>query len=160
MSASPLPPQIRLALSRARLGQALHQLHAESGHAAASPGAQPAWWEALRAEPGTRVLLDTLAAWWARQPWQQSSALLAASAGQLLRPLAQRNPVALVLGAAALGGVLVLLKPWRWISVPALAAGLLPGLLAKLVSQLRPMSWADLLNSWLQSLTPHGEREE
>jgi hypothetical protein len=44
-----------------------------------------------------------------------------------------------------------MLKPWRWISVPALAAGLLPGLLAKLASQLRPISWADLLNSWLQA---------
>jgi hypothetical protein len=151
MSVTPVQPQIRLALSRARLGQAMHQLHAKSGTGAASHTERPAWWEALRAEPGTRVLLDTLAVWWARQPWQQSTALLAVSASQLLRPLAQRYPVALVLGAAVLGGSLVMLKPWRWISVPALAAGLLPGLLAKLASQLRPISWADLLNSWLQA---------
>lgn len=151
MSATPLPPQVRLALSRERLRQALHRLPGGPGPAAAAQAGHPAWWKALRAEPGMRVLLDTLAAWWAQQPWQRSTALLAASAQQLLRPLAQRNPVALVLGAAAIGGALVLVKPWRWISVPALVAGLLPPLMARLFSQLSPLSWVDLLNSWLQT---------
>jgi hypothetical protein len=144
-------PQLRLALSRKHLSLALHQLRAEQIQAAAQHSAHPAWWDALRAEPGTRLLLDTLTAWWVQQPWHQTTALLAASAKQLLRPLAQRKPVALVLAATALGAVLVLLKPWRWISVPALAAGLLPPLMVKLFHQLQPLSWVQVLNSWLQA---------
>ena len=131
MSAAPLHPQIRLALLRSRLSLALHHLQAGQGQAAASQGAHPDWWNSLRAEPGTRVLLDTLAAWWAQQPWHQTAALLAESAKHLLRPVAQRNPLLLVVGAAVLGGALVLLKPWRWISVPTLAASLLSQFMAR-----------------------------
>jgi hypothetical protein len=151
MSATPLHAQVRLALSRNRLSVALHQLRAEKNQEDARHTASPAWWEALRAEPGTRVLLDTLSAWWTQQPWHQTTALLTESAKQLLRPLAQRNPLALVLGAAALGGVLIVLKPWRWISVPTLAAGLLPSLVSRMFSQLRPLSWVQIINSWLQA---------
>lgn len=146
-----LSPLSRLALSRGRLRQALQELQAAQEPAAAAHSGRPAWWEALRAEPGTRVLLDTLAAWWAQQPWHKATAMLAESAKHLLRPMAQRNPVALVVGAATIGAALVLFKPWRWISVPTLAAGLLPALVTKVLSQLRPLSWMDLLSSWLQS---------
>lgn len=151
MRAAPLSPQVRLALSRSRLSLALHQLQAVHGPAEAPHTPRSAWWKALRAEPGTRVLLDTLAAWWTRQPWHQTTTLLAESANQLLRPVARRNPIALVLGAAALGAAIVLLKPWRWISAPALATGLLPQLMTRMLSQLQPMSWAQVLNSWLQA---------
>jgi hypothetical protein len=109
------------------------------------------WLDALRAEPGTRVLLNALQLWWAQQPWHQASAALAASVGQLLRPLAQRSPLLLVVGAAALGSALVLLKPWRWLSLSTLAAGLLPQLLPKLLALLRPLSWIDMLNGWIHT---------
>jgi hypothetical protein len=152
-----MQPLIRLALSRSRLSLALHHVHAEQGRSSAPrEAAHPVWWEALCTEPGTRVVLDALSAWWAQQPWHQTTALLAESAKRLLRPLAQRNPVALVLGAAAIGGAVVLLKPWRWISVPALTAGVMPGLIAGVFSQLRPLSWAELLNSWLKTLDKNG----
>jgi hypothetical protein len=80
--------------------------------------------------------------------------MVAIAARELLRPMAQRNPIGMVLGAAAVGGALVLFKPWRWISVPNLAAGLLPQLLAKLVTQLRPVSWAEVLAGWMKADTP------
>jgi hypothetical protein len=151
MSAAPLQAQARLELSRSRLRLALQQLHAEQADTKAAQAPHPGWWQALRSEPGTRVLLDTLSAWWAQQPWQQSASLLFASTNQLLRPLARRRPLTLVLGAAAVGAALLLLKPWRWISVPALAAGLLPQLAAKLINQLRPLSWSHVLRSWLHT---------
>jgi hypothetical protein len=144
-------PLVRLALSRNRLSLALHQMQAKKHEAAAQHSENPAWWEALRAEPGTRLLLDTLTAWWVQQPWHQATALLAASAKQLLRPLAQRNPLALVLAATAVGGAMVLLKPWRWLSVPTLAAGLLPPLMVRMFHHLQPLTWAQVLSSWLQA---------
>ena len=61
-------PLVRLALSRNRLSLALHQMQAKKHEAAAHHNENPAWWEALRAEPGTRLLLDTLTAWWVQQP--------------------------------------------------------------------------------------------
>jgi hypothetical protein len=157
MSATPVRPQIRLALSRSQLRLALLQLHAAAGPADPSHAA-PAWWKALRAEPGTRVLLGALAAWWTRQPWHQTAALLAESAKQLLRPVAQRNPLTLVLAATAIGGALVLIKPWRWLSVSALATGLLPEIVSRVLGTLRPMGWAELLNSWLQANDQAGPR--
>ena len=145
----PTHPQTRLAVSRSRL-----RLHLQQWQRQQTPEAldtQQNWLDALRAEPGTRVLLNALQLWWAQQPWHQASAALAASVGQLLRPLAQRSPLLLVVGAAALGSALVLLRPWRWLSLPTLAAGLLPQLLPKLLALLRPLSWIDMLNSWMET---------
>ena len=142
-------PLTRLAVSRERLRAELQQWQRDQEPA--MHGAKPSWQDALRTEPGTRVLLDALHLWWADQPWHQATAALAASLSQLLRPLAQRNPLILVLGAAALGSGLVLLRPWRWLSLTTLAAGVLPQLLPKLLALLRPLSWADMLNSWLQA---------
>ena len=142
-------PLTRLAVSRSRLRLQMQQWQSQQIPDAHS--ADQTWLDALRAEPGTRVLLNALQLWWAQQPWHQASAALAASMGQLLRPLAQRSPLLLVAGAAALGGALVLLKPWRLLSLTTLAAGLLPQLLPKLLALLRPLSWIDMLNGWLQS---------
>lgn len=59
--------------------------------------------------------------WWRRHP--------ANAAAQLARPLleryARREPAKLMAGAAAFGAVVVLVKPWRLLSVTALMAALL-----------------------------------
>jgi hypothetical protein len=142
-------PLTRLAVSRSRLRLQLQQW--QSQQTPEAHHTHQTWLDALRAEPGTRVLLNALQLWWAQQPWHQASAALAASVGQLLRPLAQRSPLLLVVGAAALGSALVLLKPWRWLSLSTLAAGLLPQLLPKLLALLRPLSWIDMLNGWIHT---------
>ena len=146
--------QLRLTESRERLRLALHRLQATpdpAAHTGPSAFLPAGWLNALRSEPATRVLLDAVGVWWARQPWQQSAALVSALIKQRLAPLAQRSPLGLVLGAFAVGGVVMVLKPWRWISVPTLAAGLLPALIGKVLAQLRPLSWIDLLASWMQT---------
>jgi hypothetical protein len=142
-------PQTRLAVSRSRLRLELQAW--QRGQEPATNGTQPSWLDALRDEPGTSVLLNALHLWWARQSWHQTTSTLAASLSQLLRPLAKRNPLMLVLGAAALGSALVLIKPWRWLSFSTIAAGLLPQLLPKLLALLSSLSWVDMLNSWLQA---------
>ena len=146
------PPRslVRLALSRSHLSVALHQLHAKQT-ATAREQAQPGWMDALRSDPAARVVIDALTVWWTRQPWHRSAALVGHSIRRLLMPVAQRNPLGLVMGACAMGAALMLLKPWRWISVPALAAGLLPTLIAKLAVLVQPLSWLEILQGWLPS---------
>jgi hypothetical protein len=146
---TPIQPLVRLALSRSRLSVALHRLHAVQDHTAKEQP-HPPWMDGLRADPTTRIVLDALAVWWARQPWQQSATLLGSAVRQLLTPLAQRNPLRLVLGAFAVGAVVMLTKPWRWISLPALAAGLLPQLIIKLTELAQPLSWIEVLQAWLK----------
>jgi len=61
--------------------------------------------------------------WWRRHPVH--------AAGQLARPVLQHyartRPAELMLGSAALGSALVLLRPWRLVSATAMAALLLKG---------------------------------
>lgn len=148
--------QARLNHSRLRLSLVLHQARAAHGQPdpVRSACETPSWSDSLTTDPGLRMLLQTVAVWWAQHPLQNAASMAALAARELLRPMAQRNPLGLVLGAAAVGGAMVLIKPWRWISVPTLAAGLLPQLLAKLVTQLRPVSWAEVLAGWLKADAP------
>ena len=64
-----------------------------------------------------------------------------------VQPLAQRNPLWLVLGAAIVGGALVWSRPWRWLLTPALLATVLPQLAARAFNHGVPMPWMKLLNS-------------
>ncbi|MDD5030161.1 MAG: hypothetical protein PHH58_11775 [Rhodoferax sp.] len=62
-----------------------------------------------------------------QQPLQISLGLAQQVAQWTLQPMAQRHPFRLVAGAAALGGLLVLARPWRWSGLPpALTSLLLP----------------------------------
>jgi hypothetical protein len=47
-----------------------------------------------------------------------------------LQPTANRHPYGLVVGAAAVGGLIVLARPWRWISTSGLLAGCLPEIMS------------------------------
>ena len=119
-----LTPQQRLAVSRRALVQ---QLRGET------PPAAPERMQAS-ARPrrsGKPSLLDRIAwfpvarsmaeRWWRRHP--------ANAAGQLARPVldryARENPAKLVAAAAAAGALIVLVRPWRLLSVGALVAAAL-----------------------------------
>jgi hypothetical protein len=91
------------------------------------------WLAKLKTIPGANLLVDIFQDWWARQPLRVALTLAAETAKVVLQPIAQRHPYGLVLGAAAAGGLLVLARPWRWISTPALVAGLLPQLVAEVM---------------------------
>jgi hypothetical protein len=69
----------------------------------------------------TSVGRSVIERWWQRHP--------ANAAGQLARPLLERyarqEPVKLVAGAAAVGSLIVLVKPWRLLSITAVIAALL-----------------------------------
>lgn len=83
------------------------------------------------------LIRDFLPEWWRRQPWRIGLQLAAQAGKMVLQPTAKRHPFVLVAGAATAGAILVALRPWRWISIPALLTGLLPQLLP-IATQRRP----------------------
>jgi hypothetical protein len=119
-----LTPQERLTVSRQAL---IVQLYGEQSHpdeidAAEGPrphrssgkaGAHPYSWSAVAGNVVRR--------WWRRHP--------ANAAGQLALPVLERyareEPAKLVAAAAATGALVVLVKPWRLLSITAVLAAVL-----------------------------------
>ncbi|MDP9899813.1 glycine zipper domain-containing protein [Variovorax ginsengisoli] len=129
-----LTPQQRLAISRRAL---VRQLRGDSGDAHANeydaydagPGEDPAHGGALdRPDSNGGANLPWLSVarrvgerWWRRHP--------ANAAAQLAKPLLQRyareRPFKVVGIAAGVGALLVVVKPWRLLSITAIAAAVL-----------------------------------
>ena len=126
----------RLTKSRELLRREMLQRSAPRRHAAADASAlHPSLHERLKSVPVVGVLFEALASWWANHPLNAVSTVAVGAARTALEPLAQRNPLALVLLAAVIGGALVASRPWRWLLKPALFAGLVPQLVSKLMAQ-------------------------
>ncbi len=127
MSAVHTDPVLRLALSRERLRQALHG--APSADSAQVSPAAASWWSA--AMPVAGIAIEAAQQWWARHPLRPSTLLALSAAQAIVKPLAQRHPLALVCGAAVVGGLLVWQRRWalRFTLSSTLWAGLLPHLL-------------------------------
>ncbi len=97
--------------------------------------------DALKSIPGASIVVDAIMGWWAQHPLR-SVALLATSAAKVLvKPMAERNPLALMFGTAVLGALLVWKRPWRSLLTPALFVGLLPQLMSKFAQQRPIESW-------------------
>ena len=145
-SSPPASPAARLDASRARVRNALRAAAA----ARAGPdgtGASAAWLDALRSIPGSGLLIDALHRWWTQHPLHVTAQVFSSAAQALVRPLAQRHPLALVGGALVVGGLLAAGRPWRWILTPTLLAGMLPQLLSKAVALVPAQSWMALVAS-------------
>jgi hypothetical protein len=129
-----------LAQSRERLRQALQQVSTSSADVGVTgaDGFLGGLLDSLPTTPGASLLGDVLAAWWRKQPLLVALPLVMETANALVQPVARRHPYRLVLGAAAAGGLLVLARPWRWISTPALVAALLPQIVSKAMQHLPP----------------------
>ena len=141
----------RLARSRQQLTLALAEtVAARRPSTSSNPAASPAWMNELKAVPGVGIVIQALSAWWAKYPLNAASAMAYDTANAVAKPLATRHPIAMVLGAVVLGGVLAWSRPWRWILKPALFAGLMAQLSAKLVAQVPLQSWMSLLTALAQ----------
>ena len=129
----------RLARSRDSLRQAIR-----ADRVPATPDVgTPNWFkgfDGLKALPGFDALLTALRIGWL-QPLRQAGVTLSDVATPLLKPLAQRYPLALALGGVAIGAILVKLKPWRWLPAAAIVSSLAPQALGKIVSALPVQSW-------------------
>ncbi|MDN8611704.1 hypothetical protein [Variovorax ginsengisoli] len=115
----PLTPQQRLALSRRALVAQLQGDRPEAPQdelsALPAPAVRPAVYDHFA---WSSVARGVVRRWWRRHP--------ANAAGQLARPLLERyareEPAKLVGAAAAAGALVVLVKPWRLLSITAVLA--------------------------------------
>jgi hypothetical protein len=106
--------------------------------------------DALKSIPGASIVVDAIMSWWAQHPLRSATLLAAGAAKVVAKPMAQRNPLALMFGMAVLGALLVWKRPWRWLLTPALFVGLLPQLMSKFAQQMP-------IESWLAVLQPRPE---
>lgn len=120
----------RLVHSRERMRVALRGTPASPDAAAHS---SIHWLESLKALAGAGLVIEALSQWWAGHPLRVAGQGIASAAKAVIQPLAQRHPMALVLGAFAVGGLLAWSRPWRWPLGSGLLAGLLPQLLSRLL---------------------------
>jgi hypothetical protein len=128
----------RLSASRERLRHALHQVHSAKTSGANPEGLLGGLLGQMQAEPGAGLMMNLLQAWWQQQPMRVGLLLAQEATTGLLQPIAQRHPYRLVLAAAAVGGLTVVVRPWRWIPVSGLLAGLLPKVLSQVMKTLAP----------------------
>jgi hypothetical protein len=143
----------RLELSRARLRLALLEIAHPAPKASLLdqlPGMTDLKTKAmhwLSTLPGAALVLDSLDSWWQQHPLRTAGAVAREAGEQVLAPVARRNPYAFVLGAAALGAVVVLTKPWRWLLRPALFVGLVPQIASHAMRRMPIDTWIRMASS-------------
>ncbi len=142
----------RLARTRESLRVALQEIR----HPAVPPlsPSLPGWAGALlhrlRDIPGLGAMAQGIANWTAHSPLPLAACALGQALDGLVRPVAQRRPALLVLGAVALGGVLGWSRRWPRVFTPALAAVVLPPLLSGVVGGVPVQTWLTLIASVLE----------
>lgn len=128
----------RLAASRERLRHAMQRVNSDQITGANSDGSIGGLLGNLQAGSGAGLVVEVLQAWWEKQPMRVGLILAQEATTALLQPIAMRHPYRLVLAAAAVGGITVMVLPWRWISPSVLLAGLLPRVLSVAMKTLAP----------------------
>lgn len=119
----------RLAQSRSRLHQAVTM---------ATPHEKPVTAPGLATGLAKDLAKGAIHQWWAHHPLRLVSDVTMDAARAVVQPVAQRHPVVLVAGAAAVGALLVWSQPWRWLLTPALLAGLLPKVISHALNSAPP----------------------
>jgi hypothetical protein len=116
-----LTPQQRLAISRRALVQQLQGGEAETEEPSPPANQRQRHTGIFDQVPWISMARRVTQRWWRRHP--------ANAVGQLARPLldryAREQPVKLMAAAAAAGGLIVLVKPWRLLSITAVLAAVL-----------------------------------
>ena len=154
-------PAERLARSREQIRESIGAIGLPPRRVGiAEPGAASTSLQALLDKamtlPGVNVIVDAARSWWRYHPWRAVGAV-AADAGRLaVAPVANRHPVALVLGAALVGALLLRWGPWRWVAKRTLVAGFVPRLATRVAASVPMESWLSALASLRGKPEPRG----
>jgi hypothetical protein len=142
----------RLALSRERLRSTMMPAPPRSGSSASGIGSSDGSFTANLAErlkelPGAAMVIDAVQTWWSQHPLRTATLVAGEASRKFAAPLAERNPMALIVGAVVAGALVAWTRPWRWILRPALFAGLLPAVASRFMRQLPLESWLRMFAS-------------
>ena len=125
----------RLAASREQMSRWLDDDAPVQGPASAPTGRSPSrWLHTLRRNPIAAIVLDALGDRWRSHPLASSLHLAEAAAASTVAPLVRKHPAATLGTSAAIGALLVWLKPWRRLLKPALIGGIATQIAAQLIS--------------------------
>ncbi len=147
-------PAERLVLSRERLRLAMAPPVARAGSSGAARNPIGAWFDDLKANPVSAMLIDAVTRWWARHPLRLAGMVAAGATTAVVRPMAQRYPLGLVVAALVIGGLLAWSRPWRWLLTPALLAGFVPRMFSSLMAMVPSQAWMAVLTSLTQPQQP------
>jgi hypothetical protein len=148
----------RLAASRARLRSAMMEIahppkrSSPLGDGLGDFGKQLL--DRVRALPGAAIVIESLEAWWKQHPLHTAGVIAEEASRTLVEPIARRSPLLLVFGAAAVGAVFMVSRPWRWLLRPALFVGLVPQLASQAMKQLPIESWLQMATALLAARRP------
>lgn len=135
----------RIELSRQRLRLAM--LPAPAPLSEPKAGHRQSLLDRFSALPLISAVIDSVSSWWASHPLRPVAQVANEASNAVARPVAQRNPLLLVLAAGIVGAGLAWTRPWRWIFRSALFAGFVPQLASRIVSSLPIESWASMVGA-------------
>lgn len=127
----------RLEKSRRLMCAQMFELNAGSAQAKSRDrGTSSNWWVALSAIPVLGPLISDAASWWADHPLRAVADLFSRPGTSVSKPLTQRHPWAMLIGAAAVGALVMWTRPWRFALLRrAVYSGLLPQVVSSVLAR-------------------------